>query len=260
MIFRNVTFISAIMFCINVNAQQNLNEIVTEKGSISPEVSQGLIDLYSESSYFYEYDFVTDTRLRYYHPLMDLLSMKLLYYVGSNVQYQSSGARAKYYDNTVNPHVGLQLKPVHWLSLQTQVGYRTTVGTDDQPTTTTWDPRMILAAGNFITWPSSQVFTDLYGEASFVPRLSSTPVSIVWGKQGYRWSPQEKMKLDAYAEIYARESRSADLGPTMTEWRLGTRGIWLEPNWSVSVLLFHPVEKETGSGDLEGLLVVGGVF
>ncbi|WP_413587426.1 hypothetical protein [Bdellovibrio sp. HCB274] len=223
-------------------------------------LKKGFFDFYSESSYYYDYDFVTDSRLRYYQPITDIGSLGLSAYMGANVQYQSPGAISKYYDNTVNPNVGLQLQFYPGVKLQGQVGYRTLMSIDGQEPSSTWDPRMIASAGHLQMWGMTQNFSEGYFESAYVPRLDPTPVTLVWLKQGYRWFTQAKLTLDAYGEIYQRVSNSNDLGPTMTEWRAGGRATWSEKSWNVSALVFHPFQKHTSEGELEGLLALGGQF
>lgn len=226
----------------------------------SPTIKKGFFDFYSESSYYYDYDFVTDSRLRYYQPLSNLGAVGLSAYLGANVQYQSPGAKGKYYDNTFNPNVGLQFQFYPGVKLNTQVGYRSVMGLNDETRQTTWDPRMIFSAGDLWMWGMTKNFTEGYFESAFVPRLDRTPVSLVWVKQGYRWFPRPKLTLDAYGEVYQRVSNSDDLGPTMTEWRAGGRTTWSEREWNVSALVYHPFQKHVQSGELEGLLTLGGQF
>lgn len=250
----------ALGFCSEVHAE---TETSTLRSSVSVEsiLSQkGYGEIYSENSYYADYDFVTDTRVRYYHPLFRFFDMNLSTYIGANIQAQSDGAKSQYYDNTASPHMGLNLKIYPGVSLQAQVGYRTTITKDNEFTSAQWDPRSILSAGNIFFWTNPAVFTEFYGEASYVPRLSSTPVSVVWMKQGYRWKPFHQFVFDAYAELYGRESRNDDLGPTRREGRLGARSMYLPGAWNFSLLAFHPISRDTGHGDLDGLFVVGGTF
>ncbi|MBO9666400.1 MAG: hypothetical protein J7501_06260 [Bdellovibrio sp.] len=253
---------SLVCFSTGARAQDQVPEMqpVITMPLEESTVKKGFFDLYSESSYYYDYDFVTDTRLRYYQPLTEVVSMAVSTYIGAGIQYQSMGAREKYYDDTVNPHLGLQLQILPGVKLQGQIGYRTVMGLNDETSSTTWDPRMIFAAGNLWNWGATQNFTEGYGEVTYVPRLSSTPVSVVWIKQGYRWIPASLVKLDAYGEMYARESRSDDLGPTITEWRMGARSTWDYKKWSVSALVFHAFNREVPKGEIEGLFTVGGNF
>ncbi len=223
-------------------------------------LKKGFFDFYSESSYYYDYDFVTDSRLRYYQPLTEFGSVGVSAYVGANIQYQSPGASEKYYDNTFNPNVGLQFQFVPGVKLNAQMGYRTVTGMNDEPRQTTWDPRMVFSAGDIWMWGTTRNFTEGYLESAFVPRLDRTPVSLVWLKQGYRWFPHAKLSLDAYGEGYQRVSNSEDLGPTITEWRAGGRTTWTEKAWNVSALIYHPFPKHVSSGELEGLVTLGGQF
>lgn len=217
-------------------------------------------DFYSESSYYEAYDLVTDSRLRYYQPLRALDDFKTSLYLGVGLQYQSPGSREKYFDNTANPNVGLQLDFGNLLKLQAQAGYRTVLGTNNQHTSTEWDPRIILSGGHLWQWPVPENFTEGYAESVYVPRLSSTPVSVAWAKQGYRWKPQAQLSIDAYGEFYLRESRSEDLGPSVVEWRVGGRAQYRVQSWSLAALLYHPLQKHASSGEVEGLFVVGGYF
>ena len=220
----------------------------------------GYFDFYSESSYYEAYDVVTDSRLRYYQPLGVLDDFKTALYFGVGLQYQTPGSREKYFDNTASPNVGLQLDVVDLAKLQVQAGYRTVLEGSNQKTSTSWDPRIVLSSGHLWQWSIPENFTEGYGEVVYVPRLSLTPLSVVWGKQGYRWKPLTQISLDAYGEFYLRESRSDDLGPSMTEWRVGGRAQYHLQSWSLAALLYHPIQKHASSGDLEGLFTVGGYF
>lgn len=217
-------------------------------------------ELYSENSYYTEYNLVTDTRLRYYQPLSQVGIVGLDAYVGANLQYQSPGAQQKYFDNAITPYVGVQANLFRRIFLQAQAGVRTVIDENQQSNNAQWDPRVILSAGDFWQWANPQVFTEAYGEVAYVPRLDSTPVSTGWIKQGYRFKPAVSVNLDPYAEFYSRESRDPDLGPSMTEGRLGLRTQWLKGSWNVAALVYHPVNRKEAHGDVEGLLVVGGVF
>ncbi|QLY27015.1 hypothetical protein [Bdellovibrio sp. KM01] len=223
-------------------------------------LKKGFFDFYSENSYYYDYDFVTDSRLRYYLPVTELGSVGVSAYIGANIQYQSPGASEKYYDNTFNPNVGLQFQFVPGVKLNAQVGYRTVTGMNDEPRQTTWDPRLVFSAGDILMWGMTKNFTEGYLESAFVPRLDRTPVTLAWIKQGYRWFPHAKLSLDAYGEGYQRVSNSEDLGPTMTEWRAGGRSTWTEKAWNVSALIYHPFPKHVSSGEIEGLVTLGGQF
>jgi hypothetical protein len=223
-------------------------------------LKKGFFDIYSESSYYYDYDFVTDSRIRYYQPLGELGSVGLSTYVGASIQYQSPGASEKYYDNTINPNVGLQFQFVPGVKLNAQVGYRTVTGMNDETRQTTWDPRMVFSAGDLWMWGVTKNFSEGYLESAYVPRIDRTPVTLAWAKQGYRWFPQAKLTVDAYGEFYQRVSKNDDLGPTISEWRAGGRTTWTEKAWSISALVFHPFQKHVSSGELEGLLTLGGQF
>ncbi|HWU42977.1 MAG TPA: hypothetical protein VN132_06045, partial [Bdellovibrio sp.] len=181
-------------------------------------------------------------------------------YIGANLQYQSAGAPQKYFDDSINPYVGLQGSLWRKIFLQLQAGARSVLNQESQGNSTQWDPRVILSAGDFWTWTRPQIFTEAYGEVAYVPRLDATPVSTGWIKQGYRFKPLTNLNIDPYAELYARESRSADLGPTMNDFRLGFRTQWLSSGWNVAALLYHPFNRHEARGDVEGLLVIGGVF
>ena len=253
---RFFAFLMSIYWVPFVGAQADSINTSTAKLTHHPNY----FDLYSESSYYEAYDLVTDSRLRYYVPLSEFNGIKTSIYLGVGLQNQSPGSREKYFDNTANSNLGWQFDFSQWAKLQMQAGYRTVLNDDEQGNSISWDPRIILSTGRYWQWPLPENFTEVYGEAAYVPRLSSTPVSAVWAKQGYRWKPQNQISLDAYGELYVRESRRDDLGPSMTEWRLGGRAQYAFQSWSVSALLYHPIEKHQSSAELEGLFVVGGIF
>ncbi len=265
------------IFCAWMISITSTCRAVEEVGTSTSEISssskyKSYEELYSESSYYEEYNLVTDTRLRYYQPLYEGQSLHewqpskewgrfgLDAYAGASLQYQSPGAKQKYFDNAITPYVGLQGNLFKRIFLQVQAGVRTVIDKDQQSNSTQWDPRVILSASDLWQWPVPQVFTEAYGEVAYVPRLDATPVSTGWIKQGYRFKPAVNVNLDPYAEFYSRESRDPDLGPTMTEGRLGLRTQWLKGSWNVAALIYHPVNRKEAHGDIEGLLVVGGVF
>lgn len=235
-------------------------QVGTSTSSLFSSVQKGFEELYSENSYYTEYNLVTDTRIRYYQPLLESLYTGIDAFVGANLQYQSPGAKEKYFDDSITPYVGVRGSLFKRIYLQFQAGLRSIINEDYSGERSQWDPRVILSAGDFWQWSPPQVFTEAYGESTFVPRLDSTPVSTLWVKQGYRFQPLLHLNLDPYAEFYTRDSRSADLGPSMTEVRLGLRTQWVQGGWNVAALMYHPFDRHDTHGDIEGLLVVGGIF
>ncbi|QDK37492.1 hypothetical protein [Bdellovibrio sp. NC01] len=221
-------------------------------------------ELYSENSYYEQYNLVTDTRLRYYQPLYIENVLSLDAFAGAGFQYQSPNAQQKYFDNSVTPYVGMRAGAFQKIFLQFQAGVRAVLNDENSGQTNRsaeWDPRVILSAGDFWQWPvDSHIFTEGYGEVAYVPRLDSTPVSTGWLKQGYRFKPMVSVNIDPYAEFYLRESRSADLGPSMKEGRVGVRTQWLPGSWNLAALIYHPINRTEAHGDIEGLLVIGGQF
>ncbi|MDG0817372.1 hypothetical protein [Bdellovibrio svalbardensis] len=257
-LFKQVAFLALILSA--ASSCFAASEVGTTSSDFLSSSKKSYEELYSESSYYEQYNLVTDTRVRYYQPLHLSETLGLDAYAGANLQYQSSGAKQKYFDNAVTPYVGIQGNLFKRIFLQLQAGVRTVINDKRESNTTQWDPRVILSAGDFWHWPTQQVFTEAYGEVAYVPRLDATPVSTGWIKQGYRFKPTASVNLDPYAEFYSRESRSPDLGPSMTEARFGLRSQWLRGSWNVAALVYHPVNRKVTQGDVEGLLVVGGVF
>lgn len=218
--------------------------------------------LYSESTYYENYDVVTESRLKSLFNWQEGESFTAGAYLGASLQYQTPNAPEKYYDNTLTPQAGLQFGFLQKITLQLQAGYRNVMEEKSKAQTESeWDPRVILSAGDFIYFsPSSPLFTEYYGEASYVPRLSSTPVSSAWLKAGARYSPYKNIYTDPYAEGFIRESRNDDLGPSITQWRVGGRLLWATNDWSVAALLYHNINSNEASSPIEGLFVVGGNF
>ncbi len=218
-------------------------------------------ELYSESTYYQKYDIVTESRLRSYISIVQDERWELRPYVGVSFQYQTPGAQSKYFANTVNPALGLQILYLRKISLSLQGGVRTNVSQPENQSE--WDPRVVLSAGDFVSWVGLKfpaVFTEIYGESAYLPRLSSTPVSTLWMKQGYRIKLISRLYLDPYAELFFRESRSADLGPSLTQTRGGARLLWTDDSWTVAGLIYHNFRQDDASAATEGLLVVGGNF
>lgn len=218
-------------------------------------------ELYSESTFYQKYDLVTDSRVRSYLPLWSGSNWRVEPYLGVSLQYQSSGAEAKYFDNTATPALGVQVRFFEKVVLQAQGGIRTVAG--EKENKSEWDPKLVLSAGDFWTWQVlgfSSVFTEAYGESAYLPRVSDTPVSILWIKQGYRFKAASHLYIDPYAEFFARESRSADLGPSMTQGRAGIRTLWQNNSWTVAALVYHGLKQNESSAPVEGLFVVGGSF
>lgn len=258
---QNISKISAVLvFVFMAVVCHAADEVGTSTSKMFSSLRNSYEELYSENSYYEQYNLVTDTRLRHYQPLRDGGQWGLDAYIGANLQYQSPGAKQKYFDDALMPYVGLQANLMRKIFLQMQAGARSILNDNYEGNRTQWDPRIILSAGDFWQWKMPQVFTEGYGESAFVPRLDSTPVSTVWLKQGYRFKPVTSVNLDPYAEFYLRESRSADLGPSMTEFRLGLRTQWLAGGWNVAALIYHPFDRKDAHGDVEGLMVIGGVF
>lgn len=221
-------------------------------------------ELYSESTYYQKYDVVTEGRVRSYASLWGGENWIVEPFLGVTLQYQSPGAELKYFDNTATPALGIQARFFQKITLQAQGGVRTVISdTENENAKSEWDPRIILSAGDFWGWQSwgaPAVFTEAYGESAYVSRLSSTPVTTFWLKQGYRFKVASQVYVDPYAEFFLRESRSADLGPSITQGRAGVRALWATSSWTVAGLLYHNLKQNDGSAPLEGLFVVGGNF
>lgn len=218
-------------------------------------------ELYSESTFYQKYDLVTESRVRSYWSLWSGDSWRVEPYLGISFQYQSSGAEVKYFDKTVTPALGVQVRVFDKVALQAQGGVRTVV--EEKENKSEWDPKVVLSAGDFWTWQAlgfSSVFTEAYGESAYLLRVSETPVSILWIKQGYRFKAASHLYIDPYAEFFARESRSPDLGPSMTQGRVGVRTMWRSDSWTVAALVYHGLKQNESSAPVEGLFVVGGSF
>ncbi|WP_374079854.1 hypothetical protein [Bdellovibrio bacteriovorus] len=218
-------------------------------------------ELYSESTFYQKYDLVTESRVRSYLPLWSGNNWRIEPYLGVSLQYQSSGAEAKYFDNTATPALGILVRFFEKVTLQAQGGVRTVVG--EKENKSEWDPKTVFSAGDFWTWQSlgfSSVFTEAYSESAYLPRVSETPVSILWIKQGYRFKAASHLYIDPYAEFFARESRSPDLGPSTTQGRAGVRTMWQNNSWTVAALVYRNFKQHESSSSVEGLFVVGGNF
>lgn len=218
--------------------------------------------VYSESTYFEKYDVVTESRLRALYNWQENDIMTSGVYVGASLQYQSPDAAEKYFDSSMTPQVGLQFGFFKKAFLQLQAGYRTLVQNENSSEQKSeWDPRVIVSLGDMIfASPSSRYFSEYYAESAYVPRIDPTPVSTAWLKLGARFSPWKNIYVDPYAEAYAKESRNADLGPTLTLIRAGSRFLWATSNWSVAALLYNNINQNPESAAIEGLFVVGGSF
>lgn len=218
-------------------------------------------ELYSESTYYQKYDVVTESRLRSYISIWQDEHWELRPYLGVSLQYQTPGAQNKYFDNTLHPALGVQMTYLRKIALSLQGGVRTNLSQTEKQSE--WDPRAVLSFGDFWSWVPVKlpgVFTEIYAESAYLPRLSSTPVSTLWLKQGYRMNLISHLYLDPYAELFLRESRSADLGPSLTQGRGGARLLWVNDSWSVAGLIYHNFRQDESSASTEGLLVVGGNF
>jgi hypothetical protein len=214
-------------------------------------------ELYSESTYYQNYDLVTESRLRSYYSTFQTSDWQGRLYLGISTQLQSPNPELKYFDDSVTPQMGYQFKAYRIFALDFQAGQREVLGDN---ASSQWDPRVTFSLGDYVDWAVSSVFTEYYGEASYVSRISSTPVSAFWVKQGYRYTPAQHVYIDPYGEFYIRESRSDDLGPSMTQWRLGVRSQWATQSWTVAALVYHNFNKSINSAPVEGMLVIGGGF
>lgn len=261
---RSVRTLAVLLFMLSVSANTFAQvESSTSSIALTPK-AKSYEELYSENSYYEQYNLVTDTRLRYYQPLYIENILSVDAFAGAGIQYQSPNAPQKYFDNSITPYVGVRTGAFRKIFLQVQAGVRAVLNDENSGQTNRsaeWDPRVILSAGDFWQWPvDSHLFTEAYGESAYVPRIDSTPVSTGWLKQGYRFKPMASVNVDPYAEFYLRESRSADLGPSMKEGRAGVRAQWLPGGWNLAALIYHPINRAEAHGDVEGLLVIGGQF
>ncbi len=219
---------------------------------------------YSESTYYERYDLITESRLKSLYGLYESSVLTAGAFLGVSLQYQSNGAAERYYDDAVTPQLGVQLSFFKKVILQLQTGVRQLIPPpSDSPdeTRAQWDPRVILSVGDFLNYaPTQNVFTEYYGEVSYVPRIDPTPVSTFSVKQGWRFTPYKNIYADPYGEVFLRKSNNADLGPSITEWRTGGRLTWATAAWTIAGLAYHNFNKKAESGTLEGLLILGGQF
>lgn len=220
----------------------------------------GRSELYSESGYYSDFDFVTDTRVRYYHPLAKSDNWGVESYIGASFQYQSSGAKEKLCDNSFTPSIGIKANLYKKLGLLLQAGVRNMTAEDYQGNRSQWDPKAVVAAEEFFQWDNPLLFNEAGFEVDYLPRLDSTPAMTVAAKQGLRFKPHSLVNLDTYAEVNHLESHSLNIGPTATEYRMGLRSQLEAKNWNIAANIYHPLNRKDSHGDLDGILAIEGQF
>jgi hypothetical protein len=220
----------------------------------------GHSQFYSESAYYSDYAFVTDSRLRYLRPIAENDFFKTEAYFGVSLQLQTLGANEKYYDNNTNPAVGLRTILYKKIGLILQAGYKNYIGEKYQGTRSVWDPKVVLAGEDFWAWDNPLLFSEGSFEFAYLPRLDSTPVTTLSVKQGLRFKPTSNINLDALGEINRLEARNPKAGLSNTEVRLGVRSAWESKTWNVAAVLFHAYNRIDPHGDVDGTLTVEGQF
>ncbi len=220
----------------------------------------GHSQFYSESSYYNDYAFVTDSRLRYLHPIAENNIFKTEAYFGVSLQLQTLGANEKYYDNNTNPAVGFKTIFYKKIGLILQAGYKNYIGENYQGTRSVWDPKVVLAGEDFWAWDNPLLFSEGSFEFAYVPRLDSTPVTTLSIKQGLRFQPTGNINVDALGEINRLEARNPNAGLSNTEVRLGVRSAWESKTWNVAAVLFHAYNRIDPHGDVDGTLTIEGQF
>lgn len=214
-------------------------------------VTRGHTEVYSETNYLPAFGLLTDSRLR--HSLAK--DRFTLLYLGSAFQHQAETARGQdaLYVTSVSPLFGAALYPMPQLGLF--VEYRLRLTDRNGRTQSESDPRFGLTVGDLVR-PAGPWFFEYYGEVIGVPRVAPVPVSTAWLKAGLRQSLIPGLFLDPFAEFFARQSRSPDLGRSTNEARAGLRLIYATEDFSSSVLVYESFRQR----EVQGLLVLWGRF
>ncbi|MNK22759.1 hypothetical protein D3C87_410400 [compost metagenome] len=243
----------------------NIPMITWAQGTSSTSVLQdhpagrNYVELYSESTYYEKYNWVSESRLRYYLPFYKNDWFKAEAFFGAAWQWQAV-SDSTFYSDAISPGLGVRLGVFGKVFLTLEERYRMQYS---EPREQMSDPRATLSAGDLYYWnggvKAEGLLTEGYGESSFVPRLSTAPVSVLWIKQAYRFPLGNGIYLDPYGEYFNRQSQTADLGPTITEIRGGLRALWQSSAWTVSGMVYRNFSSQE-RGSFEGLFVVGGVF
>lgn len=224
-----------------------------------PKADPNYVELYSESTYYEKYNWVSESRLRYYVPFYRQNIFKVEGFLGANWQWQAA-SDTSFYSDAVSPTIGARMGLWNKVFLTLEQRYRIQYS---EPRSEGGDPRATLSAGDLYYWnggvKAAGLLTEAYGEISSVPRLASTPVSVLWLKQAYRFPFSKGLYLDPYLEYFTRQSEAADLGPALSEFRGGLRGLWIWKSWTVSGMIYRNFSSQE-RGSIEGLFVVGGIF
>jgi hypothetical protein len=231
--------------------------------STMPEATQSRMyaELYSENNIYNSDVAVTDSRLRQYFSFVNSenSSIAVEAFLGANWQAQLSDSETRYLTNAVSPSLGVRGNWRSLIYLNLEERYRFEYETENPQHVS--DPRFVISGGQFLPWDVTKakyLFTEFYGEASWVYRVDPAPVSTVWVKQGYRVPVSSQLYIDPYVEFYSRQSSNDNLGTNLNEGRAGGRLLFTWQKFSAAAHVYQPIASLNNS--LAGLFVVGGVF
>ena len=218
-------------------------------------------ELYSENNIYNSDIAVTDSRLRQYFSFLNSqkTQVNLEAFLGVNWQAQLSDSETRFLTNAVSPSLGLRANWRQWVYLTLEE--RSRFEYDNENPQNVSDPRFVISSGQFLPWEMTQakyLFTEFYGEASWVYRVAPAPVGTVWVKQGYRLPVLSRLYVDPYLEFYSRQSSNEELGTTLNEGRAGGRLLYTWDKFSAAAHVYQPFASLNNS--LAGLVVLGGVF
>jgi hypothetical protein len=255
-------FVLLIVCLLSVLAHAQTEELVSQLPSAPILRNYG--ELYSENNLYTKDVLTTDTRLRQYFSLLSKSPSDVTFdieaFVGASWQAQFLDSATQYLTDAVSPAAGLRANWQQWVYLTFEERYRFEY--QNENTKNQSDPRLVLSGGQFLPWLNNQaqyLFTEFYGEASWVYRIDPAPVSTLWVKQGYRIPVAAKLYADPYVEFYARQSSNPDLGASLNEGRAGGRLAYSLAKFSLAAHLYLPFASENRD-KLAGLFVVGGLF
>ncbi len=204
-------------------------------------------EVYSESTYVPQYGILSDTQVR----LAPLKTQKITGYIGFALQRQdktTSSQTKLYSEDLVMASAGLRLSLNSYFSALAE--FRTKERS-----------RLGLIAGKIWEYSVREtlLFTEFYGESLILPSFHKNPISTLWLKQGLRYRLGNSLVLDPFVEIYFRQSPSRELGRDTEQARAGLRSLYVQNNWSASLLLYQSFPKNERPHE-EALLTFGGTF
>lgn len=208
-------------------------------------------ELYSESLYFREVGIVSDSYVR-------MRTESVVWpesYFGVRAQLQNADATEKYFENRLIPFIGLQKSFFGNLALiaELRASEERATGPSQDQKSLRLEERVGIDYGDLWLWGEAgkdSLFTEVYGESFWIPKIDSKLLTSLWLKQGYRFFVAPKWWLDPYIEGRYQDREQS--------FRAGARALYQIRSWTAALYAYQLFKIETSETQI--LLQIGGLL